>query len=392
MPQRDNIKELTNAPWLRVGNAEKFLYTFGVGLDALAEKMDQATRAHMPGEALTETAIPYQAEDRLLVQGPAETNDEFIPRLQRALDSWRKAGSRESILEQLKAYRSDLDPGVVVSDPSMLIVGGTSAYTTWDSCTFGDAPETPPSHRRQAPGNWNWDGSYKSWRAWLVLFMRAVATGQSGAHASVTAYGGSGVSGVTSGFATITGLAGMTSDNLYDQILLSGSASAGNNGSFQIVKIISATSVMVANPKGVASDANNGAISWVVSRYPFFAPPLVYGAPDVHWGDAELFWGIRWAGHDVAQTVTSIRQILKRWKSGRTYYPNILISFDGGDGTQGNQFSPLSAKGSGNPNGDYGDYGSNVNGVWVPRAPGYPLTAFLDGTGQYARCNVHNVT
>ncbi len=391
MPQRDAIKELTNAPWLRVGNAEKFLYTFGLGLDALAEKMDQASRAHMPGEALTDTAIPYQAEDRLLVQGPAETNEQFIPRLQRAFDSWRKAGSREAILEQLKAYRTSLDPGVTATDPSMLIVGGNATYTTWDSSTFGDAPETPPTHRLQTPANWNWDNIYKPWRAWLVLFMRSVPTGIAGTAASVTSVGGSGVSGVTSGFATLTGLAAIPVDVVGQWIRVSGAASSGNNGFFQVVERISPTSIMIANTKpGVAGDANNGAIVWSLEAYPFFRPTQPYGAPSSVWGTG--IWGIEWANNDTVQTITSLRQILKRWKSARTYYPNILVSFDGGDGTPGNQFSPLDALGVGDPNGDYGDYGLNVGGVWVPRALSYPLTAFLDGTGQYARCNVHNVT
>lgn len=391
MAQRDAIKDLSNAPWLRVGNAEKFLYTFGLGLDALAEKMDQAARAHIPGEALTETAIPYQAEDRLLVQGPAETDAQFIPRLQRSYDTWRKAGSREIILEELKGYRSNLDPGVTATDPSMLIVGGTAAHTVWDSSTFGDAPETPPAHRIETPGNWNWDNVYKSWRAWLVLFMRAVPTGIAGTAASVTTVGGSGVSGVTSGFATITGLAAIPSDVVGQWARFSGAASGGNNGFFQVVSRISSTSLMIANTNpGVAGDANNGAIVWSLEAYPFFRPTQSYGAPSSVWGTG--IWGIEWADNDTVQTITSLRQILKRWKSGRTYYPNILVSFDGGDGTPGNQFSPLDALGVGNPNGDYGDYGLNVSGVWVPRARVYPLTAFLDGTGQYARCNVHNVT
>lgn len=391
MSQRDDIKELTNAPWLRVGNAEKFLYTFGLGLDALAEKMDQASNAHIPGEALTDTAIPYQAEDRLLVQGPNETNEQFIPRLQRAFDTWRKAGSREAILEELKGYRTGLDPGVTATDPSMLIVGGTAAHTVWDTSQFGDAPETPPAHRIVTPTNWNWNNAYQSWRAWLVLFMRSVPTGIAGSSASVTAVGGSGVSGVTSGFATLAGLAAIPSDVVGQWIRVSGAASGGNNGFFQVVSRISSTSLMIANTNpGVAGDANNGAIVWSLEAYPWFRPTQPYGAPLSVWGTG--IWGIEWANNDTVQTITSLRQILKRWKSGRTYYPNILVSFDGGDGTPGNQFSPLDALGVGTPNGDYGDYGLNVGGTWVPRARNYPLTAFLDGTGQYARCNVHNVT
>jgi hypothetical protein len=295
MAQRDTIIDLTHAPYLREGNGVKFLQTFGAGLGELKDKIDQATRAHIPGSALTDTAIPYQAEDRLLVQGPAETNEQFIPRLQRAFDTWRKAGAREAILEQLKAYRTGLDPGVTSTDPSMLIVGGTSAYTTWDVAQFGDTVDALPARRRQAPGNWNWDGVYKPWRAWLVLFMRAVPTGIAGTAASVTTVGGSGVSGVSSGFATLTGLAAVPDDVVGQWLRVSGAASSGNNGFFQVVLKLSSTSVMIANTKpGVAGDANNGAIVWSLEAYPFFRPSQPYGAPTFVWGSS--FWGLEWAG------------------------------------------------------------------------------------------------
>jgi hypothetical protein len=396
MPQRDAIKELS-PPWLSEGNAERYLYTFGLASDALLEKMNQATLAHLPGLALDESAIPYQAEDRLLVQGPAESNDAFITRMRSYLTAWQHAGQRATILEQLKAYCANLTPGVVSSDPFMTIVGGFyqagNDYTTWDVCKNGDAPSTPPTRVRVRPANWNWDNQQlKPWRSWLVMFMSSVATGQSGAAATVFSTGGSGVAGVTSGFATITGLSGMTTANVNDWITFSGAANAINNGKRLIVAVTSPSQVMIANPGAIAPDANSGAIAWSVSRYPFLAPAGVYGAPNTHWGDDGLQWGVRWAGHDVPQTLTSIRQILSRWKEAKTYYPNILVSFDGGDGTPGNQFSPLDAIGVGNPNGDYGDYGLNVNGTWVQRGFAYPLTAFIDGTGEYVRCNVHNVT
>lgn len=394
MANVDDIIDLTHAPWLRSGNGALFLRTFATALDELEDKMDQAARAHIPGAARTDTAIPYQAEDRVLVQGPAETNAQFIARLRRAFDSWRKAGSREAILEQMKGYRTGLDPGVTATDTSMLIVGGNGTYSTWQSATFADTPEASPTRRRVSPVNWDWDGVAQPWRSWLVLFMRDVPIGVSGSAMSVTSVGGSGVSGVTSGFSTLTGLASVPADPVGMWITVSGADGDQNNGRFQIVLRLSDTSVMVANPgPGIAPDLNNGSISWSISEYPFFRPALAWGSPSLLWGN--FTWGLEWAGHtpeETTQVVTSIRQILKRWKSARTYYPNILVSFDGGDGTAGNQFSPLSAAGTGNPNADYGAYGSNVNGVWVPRARQFPLTCFLDGTGQYLRCNVHNVT
>lgn len=389
MAMTDYVASLST-PWLSDGDTAKFLSLLGSASDTLLDKLEQAMYARMPGLAKTDTAIPYQAEDRLLAQGPSETNSQFILRLQRAFETWQHAGSRAAILEQLKAYRTALDPGVVVTDPSMLIVGGGANYTSWDVSEFGEDPKTAPARRRVAPPNWDWDGVVKPWRSWLVLFMRSVAAGISGSAASVTTVGGSGVSGVTSGFATLTGLTGMSSALIGSWIRISGAASSGNNGFFQIVLCPSSSSAMIANTNpGVAPDANNGAIVWSVESYPFFRPTQPYGAPTFVWGSG--FWGVEWAGHDTVATIASIRAILQRWKSARTYYPYILVSFNGRDGTAGSQFSPLSG-GADNPHANFGDYGSNSSGVWIPRAPGYPLTAFLDGTGKYVQCNVQNVT
>src|SRR5579885_1559184 len=80
-------------------------------------------------------------------------------------------------------------------------------------------------------------------------------TGNSGAAASVTS--------VTNGVATITGMSGFTAGTAGQRWLrLTGTASAGNNGTFKILSFVSATSVTIYNPSAVAGDANNGAISW----------------------------------------------------------------------------------------------------------------------------------
>ena len=78
--------------------------------------------------------------------------------------------------------------------------------------------------------------------------------GQTGLSASITGYG--------SGIATVTGLAGMTLGSVGHLLVLSGAASATNNGTFLIQSFISASSVTVYIPSGVAPDANNGAITW----------------------------------------------------------------------------------------------------------------------------------
>lgn len=79
-------------------------------------------------------------------------------------------------------------------------------------------------------------------------------TGQTGATASITAFG--------SNLLTLTGLTGMVNTQSESLLILSGAANAGNNGIFTIVNYHSATSVDVYNENGVFPDANSGAISW----------------------------------------------------------------------------------------------------------------------------------
>lgn len=88
----------------------------------------------------------------------------------------------------------------------------------------------------------------------------APQAGQTGATASITT--------VISGIATITGLTGMTAQSVGRMLTISGAASASNNGTFLIVTFLSATSVEISNAAAVASDANNGAISWT-ERNPY---------------------------------------------------------------------------------------------------------------------------
>lgn len=74
---------------------------------------------------------------------------------------------------------------------------------------------------------------------------------------------------------TITGLTGMTTDSVGNFLTFTGAASGGNNATVQIVRFVSANSVVVRNASGVASDANNGSISWternpLLDTYPAF--------------------------------------------------------------------------------------------------------------------------
>lgn len=378
-------------PWLCEygSDAQRYMAVMGYCIDALLEKQEEAQAAKLPGQA-DASLIPFQAADRVMVQGPAEPNDAFIQRMIGFLDSWAIAGSRPAVLREIQGYLYNSQPGVIASLPECLIVGGhndMASASIWDVLTYASPAGALPARSFAAPANWNWDGKNVPTRSWLVLFMHLVPTGQSGMAATVASIGGSGVAGVTSGFQTWTGLAGMTANNVQQYLTTSGTATGGNAGTFQITSVLSPTSVIVANPKGTGSDADSGSIVWSVGAYPYIGPAPVWGSPSFVWGAGS--WGLNCS----PLVMQSIRSIVKTRKSAATYYPSIIVSFGGGDGTAGNEFSPLSAQGSGNPDGTWGYPSKLVNGCAVPAfTPLNPFTVPCDGTGVSLQCFEKNRT
>lgn len=400
--QRDNLTSPgLFPPWLcgDGSNAQRFLFAMAHALDGLLEKQQQAMSAKLPTQGQDPSLIPLQAADRLFVQGPAETNAQIIARMQRARDSWKRAGSRPAVLEQVQAYLTGTQAGVAVDLPECLIVGGyvpasSTDAAVWDTIYNSTPQGGAPAHARIVPSNWDWDGdTTHPTRAWLVLFMHLVSLGRTGAAATVASTGGSGVTGVTSGFATLTGLTGMSTDDVMRYLTISGAATSSNNGTFQIAAVLSNSSVIIANPSAVAADANNGAIAWSVGEYPFIGPGPVWGSPSFVWGAGNA-WGLSCS----AEIVTSIRNIVKQWKSASTYYPGILISFGGGDSTSGSEFSPNSSIGGGNPDGSDASWalpGYFRSPAFVPSRqlsdPSFnPFTVMCDGTGVSIRCYEKN--
>lgn len=375
--QRDAVKQLS-PPWLADGFAEKFLYNIGLGGDAVLEKMNQAMQARMPGRC-DPSALPIIGTDRLMGQGPNESNAAYATRLKKAFDTWQHAGSRRAVLQQVLGYVSNplnVSTGQV---PIGAIVGSSSAgtYSTWD--VFYNTSDTakPPHHQRVAPSNWNWDGTYTPWQAFLVLYFPIVLSTTTGTTASLTAASG--------GFVTVTGLTGMSSASVGQMLVVTGAATSANNGTFQIASYISASSVTIANSAGVAPDANNAAIAWTLGSYPAIGPEAAWGSGDT-WGDTAASWGVS----VTSGYITALRNLVRLWKRANTFYPWILISFAGADGTTGKEFSPNSSNGAGNPDGTWGTWAKTSGGVSVPsRNSGVGVSkfdAYCDGTAIYQSC------
>lgn len=182
--QRDAIKDLC-PPWLSKGTYEKYMYNFGLSEDALLEKMDQATRAHMPGEG-TETALPYIGLDRVMPQGPFEENAAYANRLTQAFDAWQRAGSRRAVMSQALTYLGDYATATAntAQVPRAVTVSCSSAgeYATWDTYYNTSDISEAPAHIRIAPTNWGFDEDdySKWWRTWLTVFLPADSPVQPG--------------------------------------------------------------------------------------------------------------------------------------------------------------------------------------------------------------------
>jgi len=263
----------------------------------------------------------------------------------------------------------------------------------WYLLYSGQDVSQPPVYIHEASQNWDWDGQpTKWWHAWLVLYCALISTGSSG--------GGVSVSAASGGFVTVTGLSGMTSADVGRWLFISGAATPANNGSFQIVKLISASSVLIANSVGT-SDANNGSLLWETAAYRGFAPQLACGTPGLKCGTPGLKCGVRSDG-DTAAIFTTIRQLLRTWKSNQTYYRWIVVSFNGGDGSANTDYSPYSTDTTGdhNPDGTWRHWSKTVNGHRVSArvtktyldAGRRTHDAFVSGTGRYVDSYEHSQT
>jgi len=87
------------------------------------------------------------------------------------------------------------------------------------------------------------------------LDLSAAIAGQTGATAAMAAASG--------GFITVTGLTGMVDpDSLGHFLTISGAATVANNGTFEIVRYNSATSVDIVAGAAPGGDANNASLTW----------------------------------------------------------------------------------------------------------------------------------
>jgi hypothetical protein len=86
------------------------------------------------------------------------------------------------------------------------------------------------------------------------------------------------------GSLTISGLSGLSAADVGSTLTLTGAFDAGNNGSFTIVSVPSATQATISNANAVGLDKNNGAISWTVTAATVSLP-----ASSTLWGSLSTY-------------------------------------------------------------------------------------------------------
>lgn len=147
MSFRDSIKAYS-PPWLTRQWGERFVYTAGLELDAIAEAARQGIIVRAPGapEAPVD-ALPQIAFDRVTVRGAWETNAVFAGRLSRSFDTWSRSGSAEGLMRSLQALMLD------DSTPVKFI----SWAGIWASIGAWDGPIEYTQGRRKA---WTWGYFY----------------------------------------------------------------------------------------------------------------------------------------------------------------------------------------------------------------------------------------
>lgn len=376
--QRFAIKEIS-PPWLSSGFGEKFLYNFGLGEDALTEKIRQGILARVPTQC-DPTALPLIGADKLMTQGPSEQMSSFRTRLKRAWDTFQLSGETRAVLSNVLAYVTNpaTAPAVYTPAASIVKVSDAGTYATWDTYYFTDDTTAPPSHKTTTPINWNWDGVNNNWQAYLILYFPITLSSTVTGTAATLATSG------TSGHVLVNGLSNIPS--VVDGssfLLMSGAANSANNGLFQVTNLLGSAGVWVANSGAVIPDANSGSITWRWGQFPTVAPQLAWGTPNLKWGAANKAWGVNVS----PAYMTALRTVLRTWKSESTFYPWIIFSFT--QGNSGTELGVNQSAGGHNPGGTWGHWGTTSNRVYVSaRNAGLDtsrLDAFADGSGIYVK-------
>jgi hypothetical protein len=353
--QLDIVSDNVAPPFLQGPNGSAWLGAMGKELDLIRYRSAQAQLVHMPGAGGDPSGLFYIGLDRLMPQGPAESDLSYTTRLQGSFDVWQRAGSDWAVLQETLAYLLPKTPaGLIVSDTSVWSYYGASATPA----------SKPPFHLRFQGQlthrfNWNWDGETFDphpsggtawWRTWLVLFADLTPIGNLPGHVG-------GINAVTNANPTaITTDAnhGLANGNVVwiDEV----HGNLGANGGPFVVTVTSPTSFTIPVDTTAGGAYTTGGIVYLAGANSWVGPSQVVGNFTVG------------AAYTVGLSVPSawidgLRAILLNWKAANAWFRYMIVSLDSGF-FQPDAYAGSAGLGS-NPDGTYGPWAAPVGGVYV---------------------------
>lgn len=341
IPFRDLVTAPGNAPpWLRDGTGERWLYPFGLMVDARLERLVQGIMARIPRSDIAHWTAPLDAlnliaSDRVLFPGLTESRDSLAHRDQEAFDTWQLAGLPRSILQNVLGYLLSSMPMVRTVATKYAFFGGgpTAVSSTWTTYPEGTnavgAPTSAPVVAFGSPitqGDWAWDllsqitGSLGWWSAYVIIYSVVPDAWCQPAQAWGT---GSVYTASTDGYySTVTGGAYVASGSY------TGTSQAWGAGT-----------VYVSNASGYYSAIIGGAYT-----------------PSGGYNGLAQGWGV-----SVSEAVgLGIQQIVKQFKPQNIWVRTIIISFSSA------LFDPtIAADGTHNPASTFGQWSIVTAGAYV---------------------------
>jgi hypothetical protein len=172
MGLRDYVKQIS-PPWLvgpgngsvlpaAAGVAERFMYSLAFGLDALAQKVEDAIKMRFPSIG-DPSSLPQIGNDRQIVRGIGESDASYSTRLNLWLDTWRLAGEARGVLEVIAGF-VQVEPRIM-----SVMVSPLANKATWYFLAEGDDYNAAPTKMFQTPINWVWDTDSFVKRKWIVI-------------------------------------------------------------------------------------------------------------------------------------------------------------------------------------------------------------------------------
>jgi len=139
--------------WLQGYWSSRYLYAFGVILDAIADTYVAAVKFRFPGVYSPES-LPPLGKERGIRRGLEETDEAYALRLSRWWEDRKRDGHPYALLHQLQGVLFPHRPRIRVVNQ-----GGT-----WFTLNEGGSTEI---HRRE----WDWDGDADAWsRFWVIIY------------------------------------------------------------------------------------------------------------------------------------------------------------------------------------------------------------------------------